>query len=82
MLRWRVFENSFIIIIAKAAPEQCKLTGASWNQTEASMNQLVSLAITGNDCEGMEVLFRPLEDDVFSGDDIVAVNPPNALLLD
>ena len=59
--------------------ENCRLASANWSLSQAKVGQIVNLTVKGSDCEGMEVLFRPLEDDIFSGDDIARVNPSNAI---
>ncbi len=73
-------ENSILVNVAEAGigGPQCILTGASWNQTTASIGSQIILAVTGQNCDGKSLSYEVREADTFSADDPVRINPKTA----
>ena len=56
----------------------CTLTSAAWSKNNANEGEQVQLRVTGTGCDGNSIGFVIKEDDVYSADDDVNVNPAAA----
>ena len=56
----------------------CSLTSALWSVTNAVEGDIVSLSVTGSNCDGQQINFDINEDDLI-GDDAVSIPPQSVL---
>ena len=67
-----------VLIINLISAQNCQLTNASWSTQSANESDIVTLTVTGSDCNGKQINFTIWEDDFgepLAQDDPVIQNP-------